>query len=311
MKIYRRVGTLVMIGLLILAAVGFAAMQKNSDAGSIFGPVKQQKDWKAGQEKQIAENKKIMKEKGLPEDFKDSLKEENAIRQHRIDHDIPPNHATLWGFMSRTDGITPLVTLLTVIVGATSVAGEFSWGTIKLLLIRSARRSKILLAKYIATLGFAIAMLLLLFLVSLVVGLILYGADGLTSPYLTYTDGKVVEKNMIGHIFTLYGLKSINLLMMVTFAFMISTVFRSSSVAIGAAIFLMFAGTTLVGILAANGQDWAKYLLFANTDLNPYFDGEPLFKGMTLFFSVTVLAVYFTVFNAISWIFFNKQDVAS
>ena len=130
------------------------------------------------------------------------------------------------------------------------------------------------------------------------------------NPYLAYADGKVVEKNMFLHTLSLFGLASVNLLMMVTFAFMISAVFRSSSLAIGLATFLMFAGVQAVAILAALEQGWVKYILFANTNLTPYFDGTPLVEGMATSFPITVLAIYFVLFNVVSWVIFNKRDVA-
>src|SRR5690625_5957268 len=78
-----------------------------------------------------------------------------------------------------------------------------------------------------------------------------------------------------------YGYGLVNLVMMATFAFMISTVFRNSSLAIGTAIFLMMAGSTIVGMFSE--RSWAKYILFANTDLQQYAPGyTPWIEGMTL-----------------------------
>ncbi|SDW70290.1 ABC-2 type transport system permease protein [Marininema mesophilum] len=295
-----------MIGLLILATVGYAAFSKSNEPSM-------SNDWKAKLKSQISADKKTLhKEKDLPADYRSGLKESIAINQYRIDHDVKPT-GTLWNFMADTDSLTTLVTLFTIIVGSISVAGEFTWGTIKLLLIRSAVRSKILLSKYLATLGFALSMLILLFTVSLISGLIFYGAKGFTtSPLLSYSNGSVVEQNMVAHVFKLYGLKCIGLLMMVTFAFMISTVFRSSSLAIGLSVFLTFTGNTIVNVLSVNNIQWGKYFLFANMDLSPYLNyGNPFFKGMTLSFSITMLAVYFVIFTAISWIVFNKRDITT
>ncbi len=59
--------------------------------------------------------------------------------------------------------------------------------------------------------------------------------------------------------------------MIVTMAFMISTVFRSSSLAIGLSIFIMFAGQIITLLLMR--YSWGKYFLFANTDLTPVLRG--------------------------------------
>src|SRR5690625_5584432 len=97
--------------------------------------------------------------------------------------------------------------------------------------------------------------------------------------------------------------------MMSTFAFMVSTIFRNSALAIGIAIFLMMAGNQIVFFLSEHA--WAKYILFANTDLSQYAAGsEPIIVGMTLSFSIGMLLLYYSVFMILSWVFFTKRDVA-
>ena len=70
--------------------------------------------------------------------------------------------------MLTASGLIILVTLFTVIIAGDMVAGEFTRGTIKLLLIRPASRSKILLSKYVTTLLFAATLLVILFITALI-----------------------------------------------------------------------------------------------------------------------------------------------
>ena len=196
-----------------------------------------------------------------------------------------------------------------IIIAAGIVAGEFNSGTIKLLLIRPLKRWKILVSKYLAVLLFALDALIILFIASFIVGGIVYGFSGASQPYLGFRDGNVIEINMLWHIFTTYAYACVNLLMMVTFAFMISTVFRNNSLAVGISLFLLFTGNALVGFLSQHS--WVKYILFANTNLMVYVDGAPVAKGMTMTFSLLVLAAYFIGFNVISWLVFSKRDVAA
>lgn len=203
-------------------------------------------------------------------------------------------------FMSISASLAPLVTIFSVIVAGDSVASEFTWGTVKLLLIRPASRGKILLAKYISVLLFIVELLLIMLIISYFTGLVLFGVSGSVSP-----DGTMPA------ILQGYGIKAVEIVMTATLAFMISTVFRSSSLAIGLSIFLMFVSGTLVTILVQLRYDWVKYLLFANTDLTPYLHGgKPVVPGMTLGFSLAVLAGYWIVFYAVSWLLFTKRDVA-
>ncbi len=203
-----------------------------------------------------------------------------------------------------------MVTLFTVIIAGDMVAGEFTWGTIKLLLIRPANRAKILLSKYLTTLLFAATLLIVMFITSLIVNGFLYGFQSLNLPHLTVNAaGQVQEGSMLVYVFATYGLKLIELVMIVTMAFMISTVFRSSSLAIGLSIFIMFAGQIITLLLMR--YSWGKYFLFANTDLTPYLEGQPLAEGMSLGFSITVLLFYFLLFIVLSWEIFRRRDVAA
>ncbi|KGP74305.1 ABC transporter permease [Pontibacillus yanchengensis] len=304
MKLYKRLGTWVMIGLVVFAvlAVGvFSAFIMESDDNA---------NWK---ERLQLENTQLQKQlessplKGAGETY---VKKQVAINNYRIEHDIPPvDSKSLWGFMIDATNFTGLIALFTIVVAGGMVASEFSWGTIKLLLIRPVSRTKIILSKYISTILFAFFSLVLLFGFSFIVGSIFFGVGGADQPYLVYNNGEVLEKSMVMHIINLFGFNSIDLLMMVTLAFMISTVFRSSSLAIGISIFLLFTGPQLIQLLST--YDWVKYVLFANTNLQQYTNGVPLVEGMTMTFSVTVLIVYFIVFTSLTWFVFKKRDVAA
>src|SRR5699024_3311397 len=110
-------------------------------------------------------------------------------------------------------------------------------------------------------------------------------------------------------IFASYGYGFIEVMMMATFAFMISSVFRNSTLAVGGALFLVFTGTTVTGILLAFDIKLAKYLLFTNMDLKQYAEGQVLMEGTTLGFSISVLLIYYVIFMFISWFSFVKRDV--
>lgn len=203
-------------------------------------------------------------------------------------------------YMSNVSSLTMLVFIFSVVIAADIVAGEFTWGTIKLLLIRPVGRSKVLLSKYIAVLLFMLALLALLFVSSLLIGFLLFGTAG--DKEIPFTMGGVLRD---------YGFRLIELTINVTFAFMISTVFRSSALAISLAFVIMFASSSVMTILIALKKEWAKYILFANTDLGMYFGGrEPPFKEMTIGFSITMLILYYAVFIALAWTIFRKRDVA-
>ncbi|MCD8509560.1 MAG: ABC transporter permease [Bacillus sp. (in: Bacteria)] len=309
MKIYKKVGTWIMLGLIIIVVViaGIVSKFLLHDQ-SIEG-----ENWKQQLEirnEQMQEEIAQLENTILTSNAAQPLREDVLLNEYRLENNIPPVESeTLWGFMISAPDFTAFASMLAIVVGAGIVASEFTTGTIKLLLIRPVNRFKILLSKFIATLLFAFVLIITLFISSFIVGSLLYGFKGMDLPYLVYVNGEIVERHMLTQIVSLYGFNSIDLIMMVTFAFMISTVFRSSSLAIGLSLFLMFTGQQMVMLLSQ--YNWVKYILFANTNLMQYTRGTPLVEGMTMSFSVTILFVYFLLFTFISWLIFEKRDVTA
>lgn len=216
---------------------------------------------------------------------------------------------TMWKLMQHLTAMTGLVTMFTVVIAADIVAGEFSWGTIKLLLIRPASRSKILLSKYAATLIYALLMTALLFVTTFVAGGLFFGFGGNATLEVLDSQGYPQAAGAMGVILKDYGYRLIDVLMIVTFAFMMSSVFRSGVLAIVLSFLILFFGNIVTGIVSQYA--WAKYILFANMGLGDIAQGHSFVEGVTLPFAVTMLAIYFVLFNALSWIVFNKRDVAA
>ncbi|MBW5448393.1 ABC transporter permease subunit [Cohnella sp. CFH 77786] len=191
-----------------------------------------------------------------------------------------------------------LINIFTVVKAAESVAGEFSWGTIKLLLIRPWSRSSILLSKYISIFLFALLMAIVAFAVSMAVNIPMFGTIDLP---------KALEY---------YGLHLIGLVFVAAFAFMLSSAFRSNGLAIGLSIFLLMASVTrLFDVLfGMTDKPWVKYVGFLHLNLVNYLEGGagPIpNQETTLGFSIAVLAAYVIVFNIVSWTVFRKRDVAA
>jgi ABC-2 type transport system permease protein len=310
MKIFKRVGTYVMIGLLILVVGGSGAITKYLDSQN-QNQKQDQGDWKQPLTEEVAADKQHLEQGGMDKFSKSMIEERVAINEYRLEHNIAPNtEETMWTFVESNAGVVTFVGLFAIIVAAGIVASEFSWGTIKLLLIRPISRTKILLSKYLTVLLFGASMLVILFIFSILLGLILFGV-GDQAPHLAYVNGEVQEQSIVVYLIKTYLLKTIDVLMMATMAFMISAVFRSSSLAIGISLFLLFMGANATALIAMK-FDWAKYSLFANTDLTQYTgEMQPLVEGMTMSFSIIMLLIYFAIFLFLAFFVFNKRDVAA
>jgi ABC-2 type transport system permease protein len=303
-KIYIRKSSWVMYIILAAILIGFVFIQKNfADLNTEY----QNDDWRQVLED---ENKKLEKEMKKDEFAAEVNPSTIAKNNYYLENDIQPEPYDAWQFTKDAVlTVSSLAGLFTIVIAAGIVANEFNWGTIKLLLIRPISRSSILLSKYIAILLFALYTLIFGLIFSWILGAIFFGVNGLNPSIVAETANGFKELAVVPQIFINYGYQLVGLVVMATFAFTISAVFRNGSLAIGVAIFLMMGSSTIVSFFL--DKEWAKYILFVHTDLSQYAEGnEPIIEGMTLGFSITVLFVYYVIFMLLSWIVFTKRDVA-
>ncbi len=308
-KLFRRPGTLVMFGLIFLLVVGIGGFSKYD---AVKHPLEENKQWKQELKQQLKDDRAFLKELGKNNTtVKTYYQREIAIKEYQLKQDMAPQTEThVWSFVRDAEGVISFIGIFMIIVAAGIVSSEFNWGTIKLLLIRPMSRSKLLLSKFLTVLIFGLTLLATLFILSGITGYVLFGLPDNAVPHLAYLNGEVVERSILVQLIVEYLLSSINMLMVATMAFMISSVFRNSNLAIGISLFLLFMGETVTTILAGKFE-WTKYILFANTDLLVYFDGVPPVEGMTIMFSIIMLIVYFVVFQLSAFWVFAKRDVAA
>ncbi|WP_256759618.1 ABC transporter permease [Cohnella sp. WQ 127256] len=306
MKIYRRPRTWLMIGFLVLALALMSGLMKWDEIR--YGD----DNWKQNMTQQTERlQKDLVDNKDTNPEYTNYLVDEIKLNEYYLANDINPHEQSLWDYVNNSAMLILLITILTVIVAADMIAAEFSWGTIKLLLVGPASRTKIMLSKYIATMGFALLLLIISFVVAFIAGAILQGFSGVSVPELSIgADGLIHESSKFITSLQKYGYSIVSLLMYVTMAFMISAAFRSSTMAIAFSLLFMLVGNSLTAIFSS--YEWVKYLLFANIDLTQYLDGAtPIRPDMTLGFSVMILAAYYLLFQLVSWILFTRRDVAA
>lgn len=253
----------------------------------------------------------------------DSREGEIAIGLYRLENNIEVNVAdidsedalyggqmTMWHVMKMSVSMISLIGLLVIVITGSSLANEFSRGTIKFLLINPVKRWKILTSKYITSLTIGFLMLVIMFVFTSLGSMMAFGTAEVSSRYITFVDGAIKVGSPWVSMIKSYLIGSVNVIVMATLAFAISSLVRSSALAIGVGIFSMLSGSTLVVLLKEGlKQDWARYLVFANTDLNSIIDGTSMFSNQTLGFAIAVLAVHMVVFALVAWDGFVRREV--
>lgn len=210
----------------------------------------------------------------------------------------------IWSAFMLIESITFMLNIIfTVVIAADLVAGEFTWGTIKLLLIRPWSRGKILFSKFLAMILFSLFGTGIVGIVGLATSALLFPSISPISlrPEVTGVEGIVLL------LLTDY----IQLFIISLIAFMISTVFRSASLAIGLSLMLLFTKDLFSFIFNPDRYEWAKYILILHMDLSNYIHSSVGPGGVGFSFSITLIAVYCLIFALVSWWTFTKRDVAS
>lgn len=203
-----------------------------------------------------------------------------------------------WTVFTWTESFTLyLSAIFTVMIASDIMAGEFTGGTIKLLLIRPWSRGKILMSKLIAFTMFGLLCA------------IITAAVGIVSSMLFFA-GSQVPSELAGqaasHALLLLLTDTIQVLVIALIAFMLSTVFRSGGLSIGLSLLVLFTKDLIGFIFSPERYGWAKYLLFQHTDLSVYIRSSVGPGGVSLGFSVTMLALYSLLFVLISWLAFAR-----
>ena len=302
-KIFKKTGTkvmfLILLGIVIIG--GLFTRLFAEDIGS--------EPWRERVQNEISVMEQQMQEADLPPETQIQIQEQIELQEYYLSENIEPlTNQHTWEFFIDNGQLVTFIAMFTVIVAAGIIAGEHSSGTIKMLLIRPVKRWKILLSKWTATMLFSFIVVFALMIYSFIVGLFFSGFNLGPLRWIDTVHGEIRDWHVLEYGILVYSLNFIELLMLTTFAFMIGTVFRNQSLAIGLSLVALFMGGQVVFLL--NQFEWAKYILFANTYLMQYVHQSPIVAGMTPLFSAIILIVYFAAFMLISILIFAKRDVA-
>ncbi|WP_334076736.1 ABC transporter permease [Paenibacillus sanfengchensis] len=301
MKIFKRKRNWILIGIIILFIIIQFVNLKSSDNVLI------EEDWRTQLEQEIAFLKlDLTKPDALPIEITQAEKR-TLLNQYHLDTDLPPSTNT-WSFaVDQAGNLIVAISFISVIIAGEIVAAEFISGTIKLLLTRSASRTQIYLSKYIASILFGLVLLLIGAVISVVLGGVVLGFQGLGGSYLYVQNGAVEQTTIIQALFESYLLHIPFLLVTVTLAFMISAAFKSSTFSIVVSLLVAVAGFVIA--TAMNGWGWTRYFVFSHTNLTQYVLDDPSVAGITFGFSVGLILLHLLVMHLISYPAFVKRDV--
>ena len=304
-----RVAVLILVGL--IALIVFAQTRTRDRS----------KDWRVRTQERVARMQSFMRSDRagrMPATAQRWTRFDMARLQYHLDRDIDPDAVSGPLFLRAFANVSShlLFPLLALIFASDIVSSEFTQGTIKLLLTRPVSRTRVLASKF-AALVVAITLTVSIgAAVAYAFGGLAYGWQGFGAPILTgfRAGGDVFDASSVRSvvlwkdIVIVYGLAWFGALAFGALGFLTSVLLRSTAAAMGT----MFASLIAGSILPYVAPTWEaqKYLFVTNLPLPDYYSGAPPpIAGITVGFSVSVLAVWAAVALVIAFVVFARRDV--
>ncbi|WP_347439508.1 ABC transporter permease [Fodinisporobacter ferrooxydans] len=311
----RRRFLLVNLIVIVLIAL-FAYGQKLADE-QLFARVGTTQ-WKPVIRQQIYDLQNRQKSLYIPEERKKTYQVQVQQLQYELDHDINPlapgSAAFVRIFMNLS--ISLLLPLIVVTLAADLISSEWGEGTIKALLTRPIARWKILLSKLLTLLLYVSLLLMTIGVLATGIGSLFFGWGGWDMPVATgfqVINGQLDTSQVMNipqwqFIMESYGLGFVVAMSIGLVTCAVSIIVRNTAATMGILLAAVIAGN----ILSRLASSWVavKYLFSVNLGLTGYLSGQlPPIAGMSLPFSIGVLAVWSLLALVVSFVVFMHRDI--
>ncbi|MDR3263298.1 MAG: ABC transporter permease [Clostridiales bacterium] len=213
----------------------------------------------------------------------------------------------VYGFMIFSFNILYLFMIAAgIIIGAGTIAGEHSAGTIKLLLIRPYKRWQFLMSKILMTTIVMSVIFIVSFGLMYLIGGIFWGFGSDYNALVMFNATEVVIMKPVTVIALMFLFYFMECMIYTLIAIMVSTVFKSKSGAVAVSMGIYFAARVL--LLMLSSESWFKYVLFNNSNLFLYMSTGPTLNDMTFGFSLIVDIIYTAIIvGSTFWVFLKKD----
>lgn len=275
-------------------------------------------DWKAMLQQQIIDQENRLTSSRVPDEWKKwtrlTIQQEKYYLENNINPTAPGAPTFVRKFME--EAVALFLPLIVVILAADLVSSEYANGTIKVLLTRPVPRWKVLLSKYLALILSISLVMLITGLLSYLMSGVIFGYQGWNLPVLSgfIQQGDQLITNQVHlipqwqYIIYAFGLAWFAALAVGTISFMVSVLVRNTATSMGVMLAAVISGS-LLSQLAPTWQS-LRYFVFINLRLTDYLAGKPiLISGMSLSFSLTMLALWSITAIIIAFIVFSRRDV--
>lgn len=286
----------------------------------------EQLNWqKPVSEKEFLDSEWMKRDYGSYPKYLEAMKKETDRIQERInaarkslENEDPDMRYVPNGARAAADAFLPFslgVAMLGILIGGTSIAGEFQSGTVRLLLIRPRTRTKVFMARYIAAVGITLAVLFSGSILNLLSNGIFRGFADYGFHNYTVTSGVGFLSHYLPRILAC----GMTALFACTLAFALSAVVRNTAVSISIPI-IAYVGELVISVVFAFASlsklKWIIYTPFAYMDVSSYYAEHSAVSmlmnngvGISAGLAVGVLAVLTALLLVFSLVNFRRRDI--
>lgn len=192
-------------------------------------------------------------------DAKERIATQEYILKNKVNIEYEDNARNIFSTVIE-DNIIFFVIFIVLIAGAI-MAEEFSRGTIKSLLTKPFTRTQIFISKYIASILMLLVSIIVITISQYIIGGICFGFDSYKTPMVVYNYTKeiVTEIPMLMHIINSVLAYLPMLLMLLTLAIGLGTIFTNTALATTLTLFTMFFHTSINMIISSKNIAWLNY----------------------------------------------------
>ncbi len=188
------------------------------------------------------------------------------------------------------------------------LAGEATGGTFRILLTRPASRTRVLVAKYLTTLLYAAALVVFLALLSLGLGVLLFGTGDLLVPGRTLVI--LAEDEALWRLVLAFGLAIWGMWTVASLAFLFSSLVENAIGPIIGTMAVIIVCYIIAGIPVDLFAAIKPYLFTSYLDLWLKVLAQPI-PWDEVVHSVMVLGGFSVGFFAVTWYIFVRKDILS
>lgn len=238
----------------------------------------------------------------------DISNENNLIINNKIDARI--------SFIRTFNHFDLIVVIIAIYISTTILTEETNRKTIKNLLTKPHKRSKILLSKIWACMITLIIVIIFIIISQYIIGGVIFGFDSYKIKYIgyDYNNEQIITMSLVSYVVTTALLKIPMYMIIVLFCIFIGVINNHTSMSMILTLIIFLISNTIL-------VEWSKveslsiitrYFITNNWDFNTYMFGQISdISGVTLFGSIINCLIHSLILLYLSITFFNKKEIVN